>query len=166
MNRLSLGAASLAALSLLAGCDAATSDDPVALSLTVDPRVGTQALTTNPNTLYTFGIARATLSSARLYISEITLLTADGESVRLAGPPVTLPAKTTAGADTTITVTDRIVLARSDMGETTYTLGEAPAGRYTGVRFKVGIAGIANRVDATQAPAGSALAKQTDKNNH
>lgn len=166
MNRILLAAGALSALVALSACDSTESSDPATLTLSIDPQInGTALNAANPNALYTVGGVKTTVTGARLYLSEITLLKKDGTTVRLAGPTVTVPIRTTAGKDSTLTVSDRIVLVKSDKGETSYALGEAPAGDYAGMTYTVGLTGLANRADATQAPAGHALAKQTDLNN-
>lgn len=152
----------------LGACDGGggASDEPTRLSLAVDPRVGAVALSTNPATLYDIGGARSTVTGARLYVSAITLLKADGTELKLTMPAESLPVRDASGATSTVSIDERIVLVRSDAGETTTALGDVPAGRYTGLRYTLGISGAANHVDATQAPAGHPLAKRTDLNNH
>ena len=96
-------------------------------------------------------------TSARIYISEFTLLHRDGTSVTFEGETITAPAKDANDTDITHTVTDRIVLAKHDAGEHKYMMGEAPEGEYTGVRFKVGIAGTTNRIDIQRTGPGAAI---------
>lgn len=168
MSRFLSGQALLALAALaLVGCEADTMEDDASLSLLLDARVGTQTLVANaPNQAYTVNGRKMTLASARVYLSDIILLREDGTEVPVSMEPVTLPAKAEDGTDTQVTVDRRVVLARSDAGGTSYTLGDVPAGAYKGVRFNVGLAGLANRADATQAPATSPLATQTDKSNY
>lgn len=165
MTRLLLATGAFSALVLLAGCDAGTSSEPVALSLGVAAQVNGTALSPTPATFYALGGTRASVTGARLYLSGLTLLRKDGTNVPVSGPTVTVPIRTLAGKDSTLTVADRIVLVRSDKGEATYALGEVPAGDYAGLRYTVGLTGLTNRADATQAPAGHPLARQTDLNN-
>lgn len=148
------------------GCDSSVDEGATMVTLRLQPTVDGTPLSSDLNTSYTVNGTATSFTSARIYLSEITLLGENGEEVPFEGEPLTLPAKDSDDNDISHTVTDRIVLARHDLGMHNYMLGEAPSGSYTGIRYKVGIAGTTNRVDASQAPAEHPLAKQTDRNNH
>lgn len=151
---------------LFLGCDADSmhDSDNVDLSLRVQGVFGEQELATG--TLYDHNGAKIDISAARLYLSEIVLTQANGTEVRLTSDPVTVPAKDADGNDITHTLTDKVVLAKHDLGESESHLGTVPAGNYSGMSFRIGIIGQDNRVDASQVPATHPMAKQTDKNNH
>lgn len=151
----------------LAGCQAdAMEDETALLTLELEAVVGTRPLSTDPATVYTIQNRNLTFTSARMYVSEITLLRQGGAEIAITGAPVTAPAKNEADETVAHTTNDRIVLARHDLGEKSFALGEVPVGVYEGVRFKVGLAGLTNRIDPTQVPDGHPLAKQVDRNNH
>ena len=152
----------------LTGCDSSADGDEgtTMVTLFLQPTVAGTPLSTDLSTTYTVNGATISFSSARMYISEITLLRKDGTAVSFEGETITVPAKDANDNDITHTVTDQIVLAKHDAGVHKYMLGEVPEGEYTGVRYKVGIAGTTNRVDPSQVPATHPLAKQTDRNNH
>ena len=159
----------LAGTLVLTGCEADGSmadDDTAVLTLDLEPVVGSEALSDDPAAVYDVNGQHLTFASARMYLSEITLIRKGGEEVRLAAEPVTAPALDADSAVVAHTLAERVVLARHDAGEARYELGEVPAGVYEGVRFKVGLTGLTNRLDATQVPASHPLAQQTDKNNH
>ena len=151
---------------ILTGCDAESMNDDkdVDLTLRLQGVFGGQQLVVGQE--YDHNGAAITLSTARVYLSEIVLTTADGEEVAFTADPITIPAKDENDNDVSHTVTDRIILVKSDLGEEMYHMGTAPAGDYQSARFRVGIMGLDNRIDASQVPATHALAKQTDKNNH
>jgi hypothetical protein len=152
---------------ILTGCDAdSMEDDTAMLMLNLEPKVGTQDLSTDPATVYTVNGQALTFGSARMYLSEITLLRANGEEVTMSGESLTVPAKNENDETVTHTTSERIILAKHDAGEELFALGEVPAGTYEGARFKFGITGMTNNIDPTQVPATHPLAKQTDKNNH
>jgi hypothetical protein len=156
-----------AVLTLFVGCDAEDpGSDTTMLMIRLEPRVGQDALIDDPTTVYTINGQAMTIESARLYLSEITLLADNGDEVTFKADPITLPAKDAEDNTVTHTVDDRVILFKHDDGHHVYELGEVPAGVYNGVRFKVGIDGLTNRVDPTQAPTGHPLAVQTDKGNH
>ncbi len=157
----------LIVLLFLAACDASDpEDETVMLNLDIEPVISGQALSDDPSTIYTLNGQAMTFTSARFYVSEITLLAENGDEVRVKTEAVTLPAKDTDDNNVTHTVDEQIILFKHDTGQRRYDLGEVPAGTYTGIRYKVGIDGLTNRVDPTQAPAGHPLAIQTDKGNH
>ena len=152
---------------ILMGCEAdSMEDDTTMLMLDLQPKVGTQDLSSDPATVYTINGQAITFESARMYLSEITLLRANGEEVTFTDEAITVPAKNANDETITHTTNERVILAKHDTGEEMYSLGEVPAGTYEGVRFKFGITGTTNNIDPTQVPATHPLAKQTDKNNH
>ena len=153
---------------LLTGCDTTADGDEgtTMVTLFLQPTIAGTPLSTDLNTTYTVNGATLSFTSARMYLSEITLLRKDGTIVSLEGETITVPAKDANDNDITHTVTDQIVLAKHDAGVHKYMLGAVPEGEYTGIRYKVGIAGTTNRVDPSQVPATHPLAKQTDRNNH
>lgn len=151
---------------VFAGCDSSVDEGATMITLNLQPTVDGTPLSSDANAVYTVNGAAMSFTSARVYLSEITLLGENGDEVIFEREPLALPAKDQGDNDITHTVTDRIVLAKHDLGMHDYMLGEAPPGEYAGIRYKVGIAGTTNRVDASQAPAGHPLAKQTDRNNH
>ena len=153
---------------VIGGCDSNDVDDEetTMVTLRLQPVVNGEQLTASESKTYDINGATVSFSSARLYLSQIVLHAEDGSDVTFEADPVTVPAKDADDNTVTHTVTDMIVLAKHDLGDEDYDLGEVPAKRYTSVSFKVGIEGIDNRVDASQVPAGHPLAKQTDKNNH
>jgi hypothetical protein len=150
----------------LMGCDADStgSSEPVDVSLAVQGMFGSQSLTTSAT--YDHNGAAVTIEAARVYLSDFVLTTADGQEVAFTSEPVTVPAKDENDGDITHTVTDKVLLAKNDMGMSENPMGEIPAGDYTSISFRVGIVGQDNRVDPTQFPATHPMAKQTDFNNH
>ncbi|MEM1093047.1 MAG: MbnP family protein [Bacteroidota bacterium] len=153
---------------VFSACDSTVNDDEdgmAMVSFDLDAMVGSTPLSTDAATVYTMDGTSFTMEVARMYISNVELLKADGTTVTFSGESLTLPARDN-GTDVTHTVDDKIVLARHDAGESEYMLGEAPAGDYTGIRFNVGVTGLDNHIDVAQVPASHPLAKQTDVNNH
>lgn len=155
---------------LLTGCDSSADGDDGEMTmanLRLEPVVAGSPLSSHEGHVYTINGRAMTLESARLYISEVTLIKEDGSTVAIeAESPLTVPARDADENDVTHTVTDKIMLFKHDQGEDTHHLGEIEAGDYRGIRFKVGIDGLNNGVDASQVAAGHPLAKQTDRNNH
>ena len=156
----------LVASVLFLGCDADPmhSNDEVDASLMVQGMFGSTPLSTG--TVYDHNGAKVDVSAARIYLSDIVLTTADGQEVTFTSDPVAVPAKDEDGNDITHTLTNKVVLAKNDLGMQESHLGTAPAGDYSSVSFRIGIVGQDNRVDASQLPATHPMAKQTDKNNH
>jgi len=150
----------------LMGCDADSNggNDPVNVSLAVQGMFGGQPLATG--TTYDHNGANVTIEAARVYLSDFVLTRADGEEIALASDAVTVPAKDENDNDVSHTVSDKVVLAKNDLGMSDNHMGEIPAGDYTSLSFRVGIVGMDNRVDPTQFPASHPMAKQTDFNNH
>ena len=154
------------ALVVISGCDSNVEDDSTMLSFDFDPTVGGTPLVAGSQT-YSINGRATTIESARFYVSEITLLKSDGSEVVLpATTPLTTVARDASGADVPFTVDQEIVLVKSDLGTSEYAIGAADNGSYSGIRFKVGIDGLANKVDASQIAASHPLAVQTDKANH
>jgi len=154
----------LAAL-LFVGCDSNVMDsDHAVASLRVQPLFDGQQLVAGQT--YDHNGTAINFGTARVYLSEIVLIKQDGTEVSFEGDTFAVPAKSEAGDDVTLTVSDKVILAKHDLGQDEYQLGEATSGSYKGIRFKVGIDGANNRIDASQVPATNPLAKQTDKNNH
>lgn len=151
----------------LTGCDSTVNEDGSSMvTLFLQPTVAGSPLSADLSTTYDVNGATITFTSARVYISEIELLRSDGTSIAFEGETITAPAKNENDEDVTHTVTDRIVLAKHDTGIHKYELGMAESGDYTGIRYKIGIEGLTNRLDASQVPSSHPLTKQTDKNNH
>ncbi len=158
-------AALAAGVLLFSGCEAnSTEDDTAMLMIDLEPMVGTQAF--SEGTTYTLNGQAMTFASGRFYLSEIVLIQEDGTEIALTGESVTGPALDDAGETVTHTTNDRIIRAKHDAGETHYELGEVPAGVYKGVRLRIGLSGLTNKMDPTQVPADHPLAQQTDRNNH
>jgi len=150
---------------LISGCDAdSMSSEEVDLTLRLEGLFDGQQL--HDGHVFEHNGANITLESARVYISDIKLTNADGEVITFESDAITVPAKDANDNDVSHTVTDRIILAKHDMGMEDYHLGMVPEGDYTGLSFRLGIVGQDNRIDASQVPSSHALAKQTDKNNH
>jgi hypothetical protein len=152
---------------VISACDSndVDEDGTAMVELRLQPLVNDAQMLADENKTYEVNGATITFTSARMYLSQIVLHSADGD-FEFEADPVTVPAKDADDNTVTHTVTDRIVLVKHDLGEEYYMLGEAPAKQYTGISFKVGIQGMDNRVDPTQVPAGNSLARQTDHNNH
>lgn len=160
--------ASMFVLSTLvfAGCDTTVQDGTTNLSLDLQPLVGTTPLVTGTPT-YDINGRQTTIESARFYVSEITLLKSDGsETIVLSDSPLATVARDANGDDVPYTVAEEVVLAKHDLGQTVYELGEVESGDYSGIRFKVGLDGLTNKVDASQVVATNPLAIQTDRGNH
>ncbi len=156
-----------AVLLLLAGCDSsATVNGSTDLTLNLKPEVNGSELSTNSSATYDVNGATISFTSARMYLSEITLLESETTTITTNDESLTVPAKNEDDEDISHTVLDKIVLVKQDAGINLYDLGTWPSGNYEGIRFKVGIAGTTNRIDPSQVPAEHPLAKQSDRNNH
>lgn len=156
----------LVASVFLMGCDADSmnSEEDVDLTLRLQGMFGSQQLINGQT--YDHNGANVTVTTARVYLSEFVLTTADGQEVTVAADPITVPAKDANDNDVSHTVTDKIILTKHDMAMEDYHFGTVPEGDYTSMSFRVGIVGQDNRIDASQVPSSHPLAKQTDKNNH
>jgi len=150
----------------LMGCDADSlnSEEDVDLTLRLQGMFGSQQLIAGQT--YDHNGANVTVTTARVYLSEFVLTTADGQEVTVTADPITVPAKDANDNDVSHTVTDKIILTKHDMAMEDYHFGTVPEGDYTSMSFRVGIVGQDNRIDASQVPSSHPLAKQTDKNNH
>ncbi|MDE2771948.1 MAG: hypothetical protein OXI44_12405 [Bacteroidota bacterium] len=156
-----------AVLLLLAGCDSsATMNGSTNLTLNLKPEVNGSELSARSSATYDVNGATISFTSARMYLSEITLLESESISYTTDGEHITVPAKNDEDEDISHTVRDKIVLVKQDAGVNLYDLGAWPSGEYEGIRFKVGIAGTTNRIDPSQVPAEHPLSKQSDRNNH
>lgn len=110
-------------------------------------RIGARQLRSPIN--YTVNGRLVTLLSARMYISEVTLVKTDGTThTFMDDAPATLPAKSDTGMPLEHIVTDKILLFRHDFQHDEHFLGRVEPGNYQGIRFKLGVAGLNNRVDA------------------
>lgn len=155
--------AAAAALVLVAasGCDSAA---PVAtdadLRLDVEARAGGAPFVAGQTFALPDGRA-ASLTNARLYLSGITLLHADGRETVLAADPITVQARAEDGTEAPHTIAQRYVLAALDAGRAPAALGRVPAGSYRGLRFTIGMRGLDNRINIDDVPDGHPLARQT-----
>ncbi len=150
-----------------AGCDSSVMEHGNAnLTLNLKPRVGGEALSTNPDSTYDVNGAKISFGSARMYISEITLINDENESITISNESLTVPAKNDSDENISHTIQDQVILVKHDEGINSYDAGSWPAGDYQEIRFKVGISGTTNRIDPSQVPAQHPLAKQADVNNH
>ncbi|OZC03546.1 hypothetical protein BSZ36_11475 [Rubricoccus marinus] len=150
----------LAALPLT-GCDSTdTSDQPATLRLDVEPMTGSDAFQAAQP--FTVNGMTAELDIAQMYLSGITLLHEDGREIMLmADEPITVRAQDENQTEIQHTVEKRYVLVDADAGNTLTSLGEVPSGRYTGVRFLLGVEGLDNRIAPEDLPADHPLAPQT-----
>ena len=153
--------AAASGLVLLASCDGDNgSGDPATLRLAIEAVAAGAVLQANQP--FTVNGRKGALEIARLYLSDLTLLHEDGREIRLEGDtPITVRAKQPDDSEIQHTVTERYVLVKGDAGRTLVPVGDVPAGRYTGVRFTLGVNGLDNRIAMEDAPAGHPLAPQT-----
>lgn len=133
-----------------AGCESLeTIEDKTPLQLRIVPLWGEQPY--NVQRVKVVNGRVMTLQSSRMYISEVALLRADGTSYRITDEA---PLKTTVqdenGAAASYIVTDKILLFRHDQWKNEHFLGLIEPGSYSGIRFKLGIDGLNNRVDGAQ----------------
>ena len=144
----------------LTGCDSGgSSSDPAMLRLDVEAMAGADAFQAGQP--FTVNGTTGQLDIAQLYLSGITLLHEDGREISiLADEPVTVRAQDENQTEIQHSVSERYVLVDADAGRTVATLGEVPAGRYTGVRFLLGVDGLDNRAAMEDFPAGHPLAAQ------
>lgn len=157
-------------LLLMAGCDSSVMEDGATkLTLNLNAHVNGRALSTDPDSTFNVNGATISFASARMYLSEVTLIhESDAARTSLLSPDefITVPAKNDSNEDISHTIKEQIILVRHDTDIDSYNLGAWPSGKYKEIRFKVGIAGTTNRIDPSQAPTDHPLAKQTDRNNH
>ncbi len=146
---------------ILAGCDSSdTSSDPATVRLDVQ----TMAAGADLEAGQPFAVNGTTgqLDIVHLYLSGITFLHEDGREIMvMADEPVTVRAKDDSDTEIQHTIDQRYVLVDADAGRQPTMLGEAPAGRYTGVRMLLGVQGLDNRIAPEDAPTGHPLAPQT-----
>ena len=139
------------------GPDDVGSTDPATLRLDVEAMTAGDAFA--PGQPFAVGGTTGQLDRAQMILSGITLLHEDGrEIVLLADDPVTVRAKDDADNDVQHELDERYVFVDLDAGRAPAMLGEAPAGRYTGVRFLLGVSGLDNRIATEDLPSGHPLA--------
>ena len=157
-------------LLLLTGCDSSVMGDGTTnLTLNLNAHVNGRTLSTDPDSIFDVNGAVISFESARMYLSEITLIhESDLAHTALISPEkfITVPAKNDTNEDISHTIEEQVILVRQDAGIDSYNLGSWPSGKYKEIRFKVGVAGTTNRIDPSQVPENHPLAKQTDRNNH
>ena len=148
-------------LVVFAACDSGGDGDaPAPLRLDVQALAGGAALQAGQP--FTVNGRKGQLETARLYLSDLVLMREDGREIAvMAAAPITVRARQTDDAEVQHTVRERYVLVAGDAGRTLAELGEVPAGRYTGLRFTLGVDGLDNRIAMEDAPAGHPLAPQT-----
>ena len=149
----------LAGLSL-AGCDSGTPSEPATVRLDVQAMTGSTPFTAGQP--FAVNATTGQLDIAQMYVSGITFLHEDGREIMvMADAPITVRAQDENSTELQHTVDERYVLVDADAGETLATLGEVPSGRYTGIRFLLGVDGLDNRIAPEDAPANHPLAPQT-----
>ncbi len=153
--------ASLGALLLfspLTGCDSdGSSSEPAMLRLDVEAVAGDDAFA--PGEAFAVNGTTGQLDRAQLIVSGITLLHEDGREIQvLADDPVTVRARDENETEVQQTIDERYVFVDLDASRAPTTLGEVPSGRYTGVRFLVGVDGLDNRIAPEDLPADHPLA--------
>lgn len=165
MPRLFLLSAGLIALAL-SGCKAHTDAAPALLSAEMKATVN--GVDFVPGTPFAVAGRQMTSTTARVYLTELVLLHEDGREVRAPFEPITLPARNADGETVQHVVNHSVAFFVLDGPVPTdrVRIGEVPEGRYRGVRVKLGMDGLTNRVDASQAPAGHPLARRTDVSNY
>ena len=154
-------------LLILAGCDASALKDGTAnLTLNLNAHVNGKSFSGESSATYDVKGIAMSFKSARMYISEISLISSDDTRVAVESEPLEVPAKNDENENISHIIRDHVLLVKHDAKMTAYDIGTWPAGEYKGIRFKVGIAGTTNRIDPSQVPAKHPLSKQTDFNNH
>ena len=136
----------------LTGCDSdGTSSEPAMLRLDVEAMAGDDAFA--PGEAFAVNGTTGHLDRARLIVSGITLLHEDGREIAiLAETPITVRAQDENEAEIQHTVTEQYVFANAAAGLNPVSLGEVPSGRYTGLRFLLGVDGLDNRIAPGDAP--------------
>lgn len=146
---------------LLIGCDSnAFTDNKATLNLRIDAYMddakvhGVKDELINFKRDYRIKGRLLTLHSAHMYISEVTLLKADGTSQTFKDETsFTFEAKDAKGERVPHTVLEKVFLFRHSYGQDEHFLGLVEAGEYTGIRFKMGLEGLNNRIEAEQVSA-------------
>ncbi|MEM1041407.1 MAG: MbnP family protein [Bacteroidota bacterium] len=155
-----LAALALAGAFVLAGCEANDpTEDFAQVRLDLEPLFDGAALQ-GGEALQIQG-RTGVLETARLYLSDLTLIQDDGTEVLIDGESITVRARDEDDAEVQHTITERYVYAASDRGRTETMLGEVPAGSYRGLRFTLGVNGLDNRIAPEDAPSSHPLAPQT-----
>lgn len=146
------------AVPALTGCDSdGSSSDPATLRLDIEAVAGGDSFTPGE----TFAVSGTTgeLDRAQLLLSGITFLHEDGREIAvLADEPVTVRAQDENETEIQQTIEERYVFVDLDANRAPATLGEVPSGRYTGVRFLLGVDGLDNRIAPEDLPASHPLA--------
>ncbi|MCS6808008.1 MAG: hypothetical protein RML40_04940 [Bacteroidota bacterium] len=123
---------------------------PGTLVLNFSPVVGSRAFDTSS----TFAVNGRNIRflQGQIYISDITLVKSDGSMIKLTDDPISIRAAATGdtSAATPIAITERVLYYIHQRGETSRTLPNIPAGKYTGIRFTIGINNPINQIDASE----------------
>lgn len=145
---------------VLTGCDSALFSEQTTLNLRLDAYIGDQPIYGAGDDLIDFKRdywvdgRRISLHTAHMYISEITLSKAGGGTQTFrAEAPHTFEAVDASGQRVSHTVADKILLFHHSYGQDEHFLGLTEVGRYTGIRFTLGLEGLTNRVDGSQVSA-------------
>lgn len=143
----------------LSGCDSdGSASEPATLRLDVEAVVGDAAFA--PGQPFAVNGTTGQLDRAQFLVSGLTLLHEDGREIQvLADAPVTVRARDENEVEVQQTLDERYVFVDLDAGRAPAALGEVPAGRYTGVRFLVGVDGLDNRIAPEDLPAEHPLAR-------
>ncbi len=151
---------SLFSLFFLTACDSSSdgSDELTMLRLDVETLAAGQPFQTGQS--FTVDGRTGRLDIAEMYLSGITLISADGREIPImVDEPITVRAKDENDTELQHTVGERYVLV--DAGtRSPVMLGEVPSGNYTGVRFLLGVDGLDNRIAPEDAPSTHPLAPQ------
>lgn len=148
------------------GCQADLDPAPALLNVELHGKVNGADFA--PGVPFTVSGRQMHSTTARVYLNELVLLHEDGREVRAPFEPITLPARNEAGETVQHVVNESVAFFVLDGAapKDRVRVGEVPSGRYRGVRVKLGMDGLTNRVDASQAPSGHPLARRTDVSNY
>lgn len=145
------------------GCDSSNLiEDQTHLTLRVDPFIGDASINGHRTVKeqivsggnYRVNGRRLSLHTAHLYLSEVTLIRADGTTRTFFDEnPFTFTAKKTSGESVPHTVREKVFLFQHSYGQTTHALGLVETGEYAGIRFKIGLEGLTNRIVASEVSA-------------
>jgi hypothetical protein len=136
----------------VSSCQTVTPVDnsPGTLALNFSPMVGTRAF----DTTSTFAIngRNVRLLQGQIYLTNITLVKADGSTVKLTDSALSVRAAATGdtAAAAPISITDRVLYFVHQRGENSRSVANVPAGQYTGIRFTVGVENPSNQIDASE----------------